>query len=189
MFSQDITTGTLTFTDTLTAGLKFGSGGTHTSFDQGTKTNNAIAVAFSPTAPLKSNESRAVLVSDITYTLDTGSKTKPTGSIDISDHVSPLSSATDQDSSYTVLWNSVGYDKAGFKAGGHLAIERNATSLANVGAVSKLVGTVPALRYTKTSGNAPYLFGDPPGSATTSTAPQITATPTTAARLGAALFT
>ena len=95
-----------------------------------------------------------MLVSDVVYEFDTKTTTKPTGTIDISEHVTPTSGATDQDSSYTVLWNGVSYDQPGAKAGSHLAIERNATSLAASGSV-KLVGTVPALRYTKTSGNAP----------------------------------
>lgn len=161
MFNQDITSGTLTFTDKLTAGLKFGSSGI-SSFDKGTQSSpNTVSIAFTSSSPLKSNEYRPVLASDITYTIDTGSTVQPTGSIDISDHVTPTSGATDQDSSYTVFWNGVPYDQPGFKAGSHLAMERNSTSLTKVGAISKVVGTVPALRYTKTSGKAPYLLGDP----------------------------
>ena len=159
MFNQSITSGTLSFQDTLTAGLKFGSASTTSSFDQGTKISpNTTTVTFS--TPLQSNEYRPVLVSDIVYEFDTKTTTKPTGSIDISDHVTPTSNATDQDSSYTVSWNGVAYDRPGLNAGQHLAMERNVASLTAVGSV-KLVGTVPALRYTKTNGKAPNLLGDP----------------------------
>jgi Tfp pilus assembly protein PilX len=167
MFNQDITSGTLTFTDGLTAGLKFGTTGPTSSFDKGTKSSpNAVTLPFAPcssstpNACLKSNEYRSVLVSDITYTVDTTTSTKPTGKIYISDHSTPTNLNTDQDSSYTVLWNGVPYDRPGLKSGSHLAIERDVSSLAAAGGVD-ITGTVPALRYTKTSGNAPYLLGDP----------------------------
>ena len=161
MFNQDITSGTLTFNDGLTAGLRFGTTGPNSSFDQGTKSSpNTASVASSSSSPLKSNEYRPILVSDITYTINTTTSTKPTGKIYISDHSAPTNLNTDQDSSYTVLWNGVPYDRPGVKAGSHLAIERDVSSLASAG-TADIAGTIPGLRYTKTSGNAPYDLGDP----------------------------
>lgn len=161
MFNQDITSGTLTFTDTLTAGLKFGTTGPNSSFDKGVKSSpNNVSMTFSTSSSLKSNEYRPVLASDITYTIDIGSNVKPSGSIYISDHSAPTNGNTDQDSSYVVVWNGVSYDRPGLKAGSHLAIERDVCSLSAPGAVD-ITGTIPGLRYTKTSGNAPYVLGDP----------------------------
>ncbi|MEY2539816.1 MAG: hypothetical protein QOG67_3556 [Verrucomicrobiota bacterium] len=166
MFGKDITTGVFVFNDMNKAGLQFGPTGPISSFDKATVIDAKISIDLSK-KPLTVNEYRAVLACDRLYTLDTGATTKPVDSkgkssaIHIGDNSAPTK--FDKQSSYDVQWNGISYDRPGANApnvAAAPAIERNDCSLSKPGDVT-MNGTIPGLRYTQSSGDAPYDLGDP----------------------------